>query len=116
MPFHTPSSTSDCSQPTGSKRTHDFADARQQVAEAVESGWPMEKTTSKTPMTTSQKEQRSPDAMQQNVVDLARVGSRERRAGSRCGWLTCAAQVCVLAALPITGSSTRLVFACRSAD
>ena len=45
---------------------------------------PSEKTTSKTAITTSEKQQRSPDAVQQHVVDLARILGRERSAGSWC--------------------------------
>ena len=85
MPFHTPSSSSDCSQPTGSSGRDEIADAGQQVAEAVGERLADGEDHFKDADDHDQKQQRSPDAMQQDVVDLAAVFSRERRADSRCG-------------------------------
>ncbi len=45
-----------------------------------ESGWPMEKTTSKDTYNHHQKQQRSPDAVQQHVIDPAAILDRQRRA------------------------------------
>ena len=78
MPFHAPSSSSDCSHPAGRSGRARCPTLTRMSPNPSESGWPMEKTTSNTPMTTDEKEQRSPDAVEEDVVELAAVFSRQR--------------------------------------
>ena len=84
-PFHTPSSSSDCSQPTGSSGRTRSPMRREEFAEAVGERLADGEDHFKDADDDDQEKQRSPEAMQQHVVDLAGVLGRERSAGSRCG-------------------------------
>ncbi len=80
MPFHAPSRTSDCSQPAGSSGRTKSPMLGEDVAEAVGERLADGEDHFEDADNDDEEEQRSPDAMEQNVVDLAAVFSRKRSA------------------------------------
>jgi hypothetical protein len=78
MPFHTPSSRSDCSQPSGNAAGGEIAHAGEQIAEAIGKRLAEREDGFKYGDDDEEKKERSPDAMQKDVVDLACVLGRER--------------------------------------
>ena len=80
MPFHAPSRISDWIQPAGSRGRTRLPSAGQDIAKTVGERLADGEDHLKDADDYDQKEQRSPDAVQQHVVDLARAFDRERSA------------------------------------
>ncbi len=80
MPFHAPSSRRDWIQPAGSRGRARLAEAGEDVAETVRERLADGEDDFKYADDDDKKEQRPPDAMEQDVVDFARAFDGERGA------------------------------------
>ena len=80
MPFHAPSRSEGLKPAGGQQRADEVAHAGEDVAEAVGERLADGEDHLKDADDDDEKEQRSPDAMEQDVVDLAAVFGRERGA------------------------------------